>query len=205
MLRLLALLSVCAVLFLGFRASGVSDGDDVSDADRAAIQRSALVTLFTQREHAQQLLLWTDPSHESPSLQLLRDTRREARRETDRAVSRANRTGRDSLTASTPTLAMLSLPMRAAAVTLADLEAHFAAHPDAWEAWFTKYPASSGIVALTEPVLRTMAGERSPRASLIVARTCGEHCHSAWRVELRRDDTGRWRTLSVQPLALRPD
>ncbi len=178
---------LCALLLLGIRAARSLRDGDLSDAERAAIQRAALVTLFTQREQARQILLWSDRAHVAPTLQLLRETHD------------------DSVAASTPALATLSLPIHAETVTLADLEAHFANHPDAWEAWFAKYPASSGIVALTEPVPQPVNADGLTRVMLTVVRTCGEHCHSAWRLYLRRDATGSWRTLSVQPLALRPD
>ena len=85
------------------------------------------------------------------------------------------------------------------------LERQFRASPDGWETWFKRFPASSGLIALTRPVLLATSANGLMRASVVVARTCGEHCHSAWRVTLQRTVDGAWRTRSVEPLTLPRD
>jgi hypothetical protein len=85
------------------------------------------------------------------------------------------------------------------------MEQQFRASPDGWEAWFQRFPASSGIIALTRPVRLPVLADGIERVAVVVARTCGEHCHSAWRLTLQRTLDGTWRTRSVEPLTLPRD
>lgn len=159
----------------------------LSDAEQASVQRVALLALFQEREHAKQLVLWSDAAHLSPTLQLLRDS----------GVS---------VEAQQPDTAALSLPVPVHLESLASLERQFHAQPDGWEAWFTRFPASSGLVALTRPVVLAQNPDSPGRdVAVIVARTCGEHCHSAWRVTLLRHQRGSWQVRSVEPLTLPRD
>jgi hypothetical protein len=151
--------------------------------DRVAIVRAALTTLFLEREHAGQLVLWRGPRRDAPTLGMLPG---------------ATRAG-DSLALLAPDAAALALPVPVRLVGLAEVEAHFAAHPDAWEAWFARFPGSAGIVEVTRP---RAARASADTAWLVVARACGEHCRMAWRVTVARDAAGAWRTTAVRALAL---
>ncbi len=150
------------------------------------MQRAALLTLFESREHAKQLVFWNDGANLSPALQLLRES----------GVS---------VEAQQPDTATLALPMPVHLETLATLEQQFRARPDGWESWFARFPASSGLVALTRPVVLGSNAVGIERATVVVARTCGEHCHSAWRVTVVRDAGHAWRTRAVEPLKLPRD
>ncbi len=158
----------------------------LSERDQVSVQRAALLTLFVSREHAKQLVFWSDGANLSPTLQLLRES----------GVS---------VEAQQPDTAALALPMPVHLESLATLEQHFRAWPDGWEAWFTRFPASSGLVALTRPVALGANADGNERVAVVVARTCGEHCHSAWRVTLVRDAGRSWQTGTVEPLTLPRD
>ena len=177
-----------AASVLGGRACGARDrarAPEPTDHD-AAVQRAALLTLFATREHAQRMVFWSDPVHESPTLGLLRAA----------GVPQV---------AAAPDTAALALPMPVHLETLASLESHFQRHPDGWEAWFRRFPGSSGLVALTRPIWLPAAADGSARALLVVGRTCGEHCHSAWRITLARPVGAAWRTVAVVPIGLPRD
>ncbi|QJR37418.1 hypothetical protein HKW67_18830 [Gemmatimonas groenlandica] len=161
-----------------------------SAREQAAVQRAALLALFDAREHAKRLVFWSDTTHLSPTLQLLRDS----------GVP---------FEAQPPDTAALALPLPVHLESLATLEQQFRAEPDGWEAWFARYPASSGLVALTRPTLLAQSPDGTQRDALsvavIVARTCGEHCHSAWRVTLIRDRRNVWQVRAIEPLTLPRD
>ncbi len=154
--------------------------------DESAVQRAALLALFVDREHATQLVFWGDTLHESPTLGVLRES----------GVS---------LTARWPDTAALALPMPVHIESLSTLEQHFRDFPDGWEAWFRRFPSSSGLVVLTGAERLADAANGAARAALVIGRTCGEHCHSAWRVTLARDASAGWQTVAVVPLTLRRD
>ena len=158
----------------------------LSGEDQVEIQRAALLALFVTREHAKQLVFWNDAMHLSPTLQLLGESG-------VRVVPQL------------PDTSALALPLPVHVETLATMEQQFRTSPDAWETWFTRYPSSSGIIALTRPVPLATQKDGDEHVAVVVARTCGEHCHSAWRVVLQRTPTGVWRTRSVRPLALPRD
>ena len=166
----------------GERGSVVS----LSVRDQMAVQRSALIALFVDRERAQQLVFWGDTVNPSPTLSLLRESDA-------------------SLIGQWPDTAALALPMPVHLESLATLEQYFRANPDGWEAWFRRFPGSSGVVVLTRAELLPDAPDGGERASLVVGRTCGEHCHSAWRVTLVHDSGTVWRIGTVAPLTLRRD
>jgi len=158
----------------------------LSPRDEMSIQRAALLSLFVDREHARQLVFWNDAAHASPTVLLLREIGL-------------------PLDARQPDTAALALPLPMHLESLATIEQHFRASPDGWETWFRRFPASSGIIALTRPELLPVMADGIVRASVVVARTCGEHCHSAWRVTLHRTDNDTWRTRSVAALTLPRD
>lgn len=170
----------------GCAARDAAKGESLSARDQVALQRAALLTLFVQREHVQQMVFWSDTASDSPTLQLLR-------------------TSGLALVAVRPDTAALALPMPVHLETLATLEGHFRAYADGWEAWFRLFPASSGVVVLTRPVRLPPGPDDADRAALVIGRTCGEHCHSAWRITLARAVGTAWRTVSVVPLPLPRD
>lgn len=177
------------VLALGALLLVRQRSDTLSDQDQVEIQRAALLTLFTTRERAKQLVFWNDAQHLSPTIALLGESgvRVEAQQ---------------------PDTSALAMPLPVHVETLATMERLFRESPDAWETWFMRYPASSGIIALTRPVLLAAldgGDDGAARAEVVVARTCGEHCHSAWRVTLQRTTNGAWRTRTVMPLPLPRD
>ncbi len=177
---LLVVLSLGALVLLRLTSTRLSAQDE------ASVQRAALLTLFREREHARQLVFWHDATHALPAWQLLREAGL-------------------LLDAPPPDTAALALPIPVHLESLATMEQQFRASPDGWETWFKRFPASSGIIALTRPALLPVSADGLPRASVVVARTCGEHCHSAWRVTLQRATDGQWRTRAVEPLTLPRD
>ncbi|WP_411281063.1 hypothetical protein [Gemmatimonas sp.] len=158
----------------------------LSDRDQLLVQRAALLTLFVSREHATQLVFWSDRANLSPTLQLLRES----------GVQ---------IEAEQPDTAALAMPVPVHLESLATLEQHFRARPDGWESWFARFPGSSGLVALTRPVVLAAPADRLERVAVVVARTCGEHCHSAWRLILIRPTGHSWQVQAVKPLALPRD
>jgi hypothetical protein len=169
-------LGVCALVGCAVVGCATS-GPLLSAADAAAVQRAALTTLFVEREHAARLVLWRGPLADAPALG---------------GLARA-----DTLPAGDVDPRALALPIPVDTVGVRGVEAHFRAHPDAWRAWFARYPGSPGLVELTAP--RAVGGD-GMRAELLVGRSCGEHCRMAWRVRVRRDAGGAWRTESAAPL-----
>ena len=180
---------VLGALLLGALAVGAARRRaprTLNHREAMAVQRAALLTLFVEREHARILVFWHDGTHPSPTLRLLR------------AAGVA-------VDAQQPDTAALALPLPVHVESLATMEQQFRESPDGWEAWFLRFPASSGIIALTRPLLLATSPDGLVRASVVVARACGEHCHSAWRLTLQRAPGGGWRTLTVQPLTLPRD
>lgn len=158
-----------------------------SPAESTDIARAALNTLFVDREHTRSVLLWTGSLADAPTLgqQRLR-----------MAITGSARGAGAVRLADLDTMG-LRLPVPVVAVDPALLDAHFAAHPDGWDTWFRRFPGASGIVELSQPVRRPDA-----RVAMVVARACGEHCHSAWRLVLSTAPDGGWRVDSVIPLPL---
>ena len=158
----------------------------LSEREAMAVQRAAVLTLFVEREHARILVFWNDGAHPSPTLRLLQ-------------------TAGVAVDAQQPDTAALALPLPVHVESLATMEQQFRASPDGWEAWFQRFPASSGIIALTRPVRLPVLADGIDHVAVVVARTCGEHCHSAWRLTLQRRLDGTWRTRSIEPLTLPRD
>jgi hypothetical protein len=145
-----------------------------SDRVAVEVEAVALRALFLQREQGSGLTLYVGPAAQALAL---RDTLPEG------------------FMLSAVPAAALELPVTAVTPTL--LARHFREHPDAWRAWYARYPGTAGIVERTAPVVR------GDSATMIIARTCGEHCQQAWIVGLVRDAERRWRvgTLERYPLA----
>jgi hypothetical protein len=85
-------------------------------------------------------------------------------------------------------------------VTAADMTRLFRAHPDGWAAFYARYAGAPGLVEVGV-VERAGPG----RAAVTVGRSCGEHCASAWRVELRAaPGATAWRAAGVRTLRVPP-
>ncbi len=72
-----------------------------------------------------------------------------------------------------------------------ELTALFRANPDGWEAFYARYPGALGIIEFAP------AQVDDDSASLVVGRSCGEHCRFVWRVQLRRVAAAQWRVARV--------
>ena len=150
--------------------------------DAAVIERAALSTLFLEREHSQRLTLLAVARDAAPVLGTLP------------AIAPGD-------TLAQPNVRLLSMPVPVTLVSAGEIDSVFRANPDGWAAWYARYPASSGLIEMTAPVLAIDANGRLT-ATLVVARSCGEHCRSAWRVSVQRDARGTWRTQLVDVIAL---
>ncbi len=151
-----------------------ADGTRPSEArDIGAVQTAALTELFTVREQATALLLWRDSLHTGPVF--------------DSLGLRA------ALDIATPASLVVSR------VSLAELEALFAQHPDGWAAVYATYPGIPGLVEVG-PV--TFAPD-ARSAQIVVGRSCGENCRMAWRITLDREDSLEWRVRDVGAVATR--
>ncbi len=159
-----------ALLLTGALSSCAGHGAALSDADMSAIQRVALHELFSEREHARVLVVWSDSSDAGPVLASL-----------------------DETPAST-VAASSALPQ--VRVSRDDVHALFRDHPDGWAALFERHPGAAGLVE----VGRVQPGADPRTATLVIGRSCGEHCRMAWRVAARRDASPEWRVPAVERL-----
>lgn len=138
-------------------------------SDVAAVQQAALTELFLVRERANALVLWHDSMHTGPILDSL-------------GLSAA-------LDVAVPTALVVSR------VSLSDIEALFARHPDGWAALYATYPGTPGLV---EVGLVTFDRNAST-AHITVGRSCGENCRMAWQLALDRDERGTWQVGTLAP------
>jgi hypothetical protein len=154
-------------------ATDAGTGNAVRQADdttTVSVQRLALDSLFSGREHAQRLVLWATDAPDGPALEALGS-----------AVRRPAAPRVIDVTRLAPSLPARTLTEDA----VADL---FRRNPDGWAAFYREHPGSSGLVELS-PVWLAPDGTT---ATTYVGRSCGEHCRHAWRLRARRQD-GRWR------------
>ncbi len=166
-----------------------------SRAESTRIARAALAALFVDREQTRSVLLWTGSLADAPTFG---QPRLRVAIAGGRSATRTGSTqGAADMRLADLDTAGLRLPVPVIPVDPALLDAHFAAHPAGWDVWFRRFPGGSGIVEVSAPVRRPGAG-----VTLFVARACGEHCHSAWRLVLSTAPDGRWRVDSVIPLPL---
>jgi hypothetical protein len=77
------------------------------------------------------------------------------------------------------------------AVRRGALDSLFRAHPDGWKAFYARWTGAAGVI---ETSAVRVAGDS---ATLVVARSCGEHCRQAWRVRLRARG-GAWRATAIE-------
>jgi hypothetical protein len=147
-----------------------------------AVQRLALDSLFSGREHASRLVLWSTDAADGPVLEAV-----------GVAVVRPKAPRVVDVTKLAP-----SLPARV--MDEATLTALFRRYPDAWAEFFREHPGAAGLVELAPVVLSD--GGRTART--YVGRSCGEHCWSAWQLTARRDASGRWRLTDLHWVRLPP-
>jgi hypothetical protein len=155
--------------------------DGPGEGPTREIHRAAMVELFTVRERAQRLVFWRDPGTRGP------------------VFSRLHADGSS---------AALPEPVAAAAtgdllpidsVSLPRLEQLFRDAPDGWKAFFAQQPGAPGIIELGE----VRHDSRSGTASVLVGRSCGERCATAWQLELRR--APEWQVTAMRVLSLPPE
>jgi len=174
-------------MFIGFTtltASTCGRGAPTFTAgDTIRVQRAALTALFLQREHAQQLTLWRGTRITAPTLGALVD----------------NAALADAMPLLLPDTVRLQLPIAVHTVDLATLEQFFQSHPSGWDAWYAKYPGSNGLIELTAP---TFSSRSRHDATLLIARTCGDHCRSVWRLTAQRGSDGEWHITAITSLSL---
>ena len=162
-----------------FRASILSAiglvllGCHSTDDATYSVQRLALDTLFSGREHAQELVIWSSDSA-GPALENILSQHR-----LDHA--------RIDIKRLAPRIPAIVVDEQ----TLTDL---FREHPDGWAEFFRLHPRSSGLVELS--AVRFSSGNRV--AESFVGRSCGEHCRNAWRVVAKRDASGTWKVIDLQ-------
>jgi hypothetical protein len=134
---------------------------------------ATLRELFLAHEHPRMLVVWAEPRDPGPVFAEL---------------------GGDAVPERVaPPASVGGVPV--VAVRRRELDALFGAHPDGWKAFYERYRGATGLVEIS-PV-RT-AGDS---ATLVVGRSCGEHCRTAWRVRLSRAG-GAWRVTRVQFVAV---
>jgi hypothetical protein len=172
-------------VLLGLALGAWHDGAHAQSLERPAsprrgavaveVEAVALRTLFLQREQGSGLTIYVGPPEQAMALR---------------------ETLPDGFALSAVPVSALELPVTA--VTPALLARHFRAHPDAWRAWYTRYPGTAGVIE------RTAARIVGDSATMLIARTCGEHCQQAWIVGLVRDTVAGWRVTSLDPFPLAP-
>jgi hypothetical protein len=150
---------------------GLGCTDADTASDEGAVQQAALSALFLEREHAGAIVLFRDSTTRGPIFSALELDA------ADRVVT-------------PPGLTLFT-------TTLASLEELFRANPDGWRAFRQANPTASGVVEVA-PV--AFDGERTS-ASVVIARSCGEHCRMAWTLRLAKD-TSVWRVRAVEQMVI---
>lgn len=145
----------------------------------AEVVRASLVTLFSRRERAQSIAIWTDSRERSPTLSAFGG--RFDAHDTLQLVDLPSGGG--------------AWPFALEATSLRDMQAFFKRAPAGWDSWFSSRQGSGGVVEIVRP---RIAGDS---ASIIIGRACGEICRGAWRVSLVREG-GVWRTHNVVVLTV---
>jgi hypothetical protein len=141
-----------------------------------AVQSAVVSLLFLEREHARSIELWADSTHAGPVFSVL------------------------GVGPSVPDA--LRVPMRTGAtvhrITADTMARIFRESPDGWEAFFRRYPASSGLVEISPVAFRG-----DSMATVTVGRSCGEHCAIAWRLTVARGADGTWPIRKIEYLPVR--
>jgi hypothetical protein len=148
--------------------------------DDARVQGAALRHLFRERERAGRLVVWADAAEVGPVFAALGVPADRV----DRLAVGAR--AADGLTAA------VGVPVTLASAT--DMARLFREHADGWRAFYRQYAGTPGLVELG----RVRYADRT--ATVVVGRSCGEHCLHAWRVTLGAGAGGAWRATGVEPL-----
>lgn len=152
------------------------------DATTYAVQRLALDSLFTSREHHTRLVLWATDAANGPVLDAL-----------GALVVRPDVPHDIDVRRLAPTLP-------AQVMHEYELDTLFRRKPDAWAEFFRENPGAAGLVELS-PVQLSNDGTV---AETIIGRSCGEHCRNAWRLRARRTRGDAWQLETLEWLPV-PD
>ena len=157
--------------------SAACGGERRAKAESGTAVQSAVVSLlFLEREQARSIELWADTTRAGPVFTSL------------------------GIRPSVPD--SLRVPARTGVsvhrITADSMAAIFRGNPDGWEAFFRRYPASSGLVELSRV---TFNGDSL--ATVTVGRSCGEHCAVAWRLVVSRGADGAWPLRKIEYLPVR--
>jgi hypothetical protein len=90
--------------------------------------------------------------------------------------------------------AAVGIPVTLASAT--DMVRLFREHADGWRAFYRQYAGTPGLVELG----RVRYAGRT--ATVVVGRSCGEHCLHAWRVTVRAGGDRVWRVTGVAPFTV---
>jgi hypothetical protein len=173
-----------ATLGAELTACNENDADAAAAPDAAtthAVQRLALDSLFTSREHHRRIVLWATDAADGPVLEVLGTA--VVRPVQPRAID----------------VARLAPALPARVMSERELTTLFRRNPDAWAAFFRENPGAAGLVELS-PVRLSPDGQA---AETIVGRSCGEHCRNAWRLRAQHGSAG-WHIDALQWLPI-PD
>ena len=150
------------------------------DADDARVQGAALRHLFRERERAGRLVVWADAAEAGPVFAALGMPAGGA------DLPPVDARAADGLAAA------VGVPVTLASAT--DMTRLFREHADGWRAFYGRYAGTPGLVELG----RVRYAGRT--ATVVVGRSCGEHCLHAWWVTLGAAAGGAWRATAVEPL-----
>jgi hypothetical protein len=148
--------------------------------DDARVQGAALRHLFRERERAGRLVVWADAAEAGPVFAAL-----------GVPADGADMPPVDARTAD-GLAAAVGVPVTLASAI--DMTRLFRENPDGWKAFYWANPGTPGLVELG----RVRYAGRT--ATVVVGRSCGEHCLHAWRVTLSAGGGGAWRATAVEPL-----
>jgi hypothetical protein len=158
-------------------AAGCGGGD--ADGD-ARVRGAALRHLFRERERAGRLVVWADAAETGPVFAALGMPAGGA------DLPPVDARAADGLAAA------VGVPVTLASAT--DMTRLFREHADGWKAFYGANPSTPGLVELG----RVRYAGRT--ATVVVGRSCGEHCLHAWRVTLGVGAGCAWRATAVEPL-----
>ena len=164
----------------GCSGDGANSTPAPDDATTYAVQRLALDSLFTSREHHARIVVWATDAGDGPVLEAL-----------GAIVVRPAHARVIDLAQLAPVLPVRLMNER-------ELATLFRENPDAWAAFFRENPEAAGLVELS-PVRLSRDGQV---AETIIGRSCGEHCRNAWRLRERRVNSA-WQIASLQWLPIR--
>jgi hypothetical protein len=154
-----------------------ADDADAEATLQAAVIGEALAELFARRERARSITVWEDGRRFAPTMAAFGGSFDDA----------------DTLALIRTARLKLDVPFGVERTTLREMEAFFRTDPEGWDAWFEAHPGNAGVVEIVRPRIN------GDSALVVVGRACGEHCRTAWQVQLVRTG-GAWAVRSVEAL-----